>query len=297
VVRDIGGGHGVGRADCVNLPRPQLADEEAARYVASSETVVDGARSSSSGASTGPAQPGVPVGSTAAAGPGSSGRDPDGGDHRTPVPSPGSGWHDHQHVHVERPWLPRRNRQDVPINGHASLAPLSRMLPPPWNTGDDENARWLESSSTQLATAHELQLLCQNLPHLDPSSDGESDTTAVGRWGEELVFSHFDRGSSARDHCTCVWVNKDGESGLPYDIRLEDTQTNSSIFIEVKTTVTSDRHIFPISGAELRFAQQNGSSYWVVRVYGGGTDGVKMCKIESLMEKVERGAIGLLLVM
>ena len=92
-------------------------------------------------------------------------------------------------------------------------------------------------------------------------------------------------------------MNKERESGFPYDIRLDDTRTKASIFIEVKTTVASDRQIFPISGAELLFAQQQGTSYWVVRVYGGGTDGVKMRKIESLMEKVERGDVGLLLVM
>ena len=86
---------------------------------------------------------------------------------------------------------------------------------------------------------------------------------------------------------------------MPYDIRLDDELTGSSIFVEVKTTVTTDRQIFPISGAELLFAQDHEAegTYWVVRVYGGGTEGVTMRKVESLMSQVEQGAIGLLLVL
>ena len=38
-------------------------------------------------------------------------------------------------------------------------------------------------------------------------------------------------------------------------------------------------------------------TYWVVRVYGGGTECVTMRKVESLMSQVEQGAIGLLLVL
>ena len=33
-------------------------------------------------------------------------------------------------------------------------------------------------------------------------------------------------------------------------------------------------------------------TYWVVRVYGGGTECVTMRKVESLMSQVEQGAIG-----
>ena len=38
-------------------------------------------------------------------------------------------------------------------------------------------------------------------------------------------------------------------------------------------------------------------TYWVVRVYGGGTECVTMRKVESLMSQVEQGAIGMLLVL
>ena len=81
---------------------------------------------------------------------------------------------------------------------------------------------------------------------------------------------------------------------MSYDIRLDDELTGSSIFVEVKTTVTADRQIFPISGAELLCAQDHEAActYWVVRVYSSGTEGVTMHKVESLMSQVEQGAIG-----
>ena len=77
------------------------------------------------------------------------------------------------------------------------------------------------------------------------------------------------------------------------DIRLDDELTGSSIFVEVKTTVTADRQIFPIYDAELLFAQDHeaAGTYWVVRVYSGGTEGMTMRKVESLLSQVEQGPV------
>ena len=77
----------------------------------------------------------------------------------------------------------------------------------------------------------------------------------IGRWGEELVAKHFSSAGTPYE-----WVNEEAESGLPFDIRLQlDTQT---VYVEVKTTVSEDRHVFPISGQELSCAQDNRGSYW-----------------------------------
>lgn len=88
-------------------------------------------------------------------------------------------------------------------------------------------------------------------------------------------------------------MNETAESGLPYDIRLQGQGVASPIYLEVKTTISSDRHVFPISGQEIAFAREQRSSYWVVRVYAGGKPGntsggsddnggvIKMLKLED----------------
>eukprot|EP01051_Picozoa_sp_SAG22_P009823 SAG22_NODE_846_length_6870_cov_4.577315_2_plen_69_part_00 len=68
----------------------------------------------------------------------------------------------------------------------------------------------------------------------------------------------------------------------------------------MKTTASADRHIFPISSAELAFAGEHGERYWIVRVFAGvsgdGTNTV-MAKVVDPIARVRSGAIGLLLVL
>jgi hypothetical protein len=65
------------------------------------------------------------------------------------------------------------------------------------------------------------------------------------------------------------WMNEKGESGLPYDFKLEFL--NKSIrqveYIEAKSTVTSDRDSFPISYQEVAFAHKNESQFVIYRLY------------------------------
>ena len=182
-------------------------------------------------------------------------------------------------------WLPARDGRRVTANGNVGLAPLNQVLPPPWQ--HDEPTEWLQHSSA-LSSPADIEKLVQekNLPLLDSNAD----TTEVGRWGERLVSEFFQSTGTL-----CEWVNAEAESGLPYDIKLNDGARE--IFVEVKTTVTADRHVFPISGRELQFSHKRQGSYWIVRVYGGGAQGAVMRKIEGPWALITQGELGLLLVL
>ena len=187
--------------------------------------------------------------------------------------------------HANHQWLPARlDGKCTAVNGHSSLAPLEALLPPPaW----DQHSRpeWTERS-TPLASPAELIALQAHLPPLD----SDADTTAIGRWGEELVYRHLRTSGE-----TLEWMNEHTESGLPYDILMQGPAEGPNgqrqpLYLEVKTTISASRHVFPISGQEISFAREHRSSYWVVRVYAGGLHGsdpsdpdfaVKMLKLED----------------
>jgi len=182
-------------------------------------------------------------------------------------------------------WLPARDGRRVTANGNVGLAPLNQVLPPPWQ--HDESTEWLQHSSPLSSPADIEKLVQEKNLSLE---DTTTDTTALGRWGERLVAEFFQSTG-----VLCEWVNDEAESGLPYDIKLNDGPRE--IFIEVKTTVTVDRHVFPISGRELQFSHEKQGSYWIVRVYGGGAHGVAMRKIEGPWALITQGDLGLLLVL
>ena len=154
-----------------------------------------------------------------------------------------------------------------------------------WKQESPDHLKCGESSLIEtMASSEELESLQAQLPPLEP----DADTTAIGRWGEELVSRHL-RASGE----TLQWMNEHAESGLPYDIRIQREGATDPIYLEVKTTVSTSRHVFPISGQEIAFAREQQSSYWVVRVYacgkdaasdstsGHNDDAIKMLKLED----------------
>jgi len=98
-----------------------------------------------------------------------------------------------------------------------------------------------------------------------------------------------------------VWVNADGESGLPYDITLFlNDDLAQKVFVEVKTT--SQRPQFGhthmnachISLEELNFALVKGNSYWVCRVLGALSEDVKIVVFKDLASRLLRSQAQLL---
>ena len=101
-------------------------------------------------------------------------------------------------------------------------------------------------------------------PTKDGSSHNENDRI-TGRCGEELVYQYLQWKYPDQD---IQWMNKDGERGQPYDIRMiSKVGKNQVDFIEVKTTRSVTLNTFAISMKELECLIANPDKYHIYRVY------------------------------
>ncbi len=92
--------------------------------------------------------------------------------------------------------------------------------------------------------------------------------------GEYLVFAALQKGQfevvpNQLDNWSVEWVNRSGETGLPYDLRLTGLGNSSSrhIFLEVKTTTNISKCVFEISLDELECAKEHRDDYMIARVF------------------------------
>ncbi|CAF4848454.1 unnamed protein product [Rotaria sp. Silwood1] len=96
------------------------------------------------------------------------------------------------------------------------------------------------------------------------SSNNENDII-IGRRGEEFVYKYLQWKYPGRE---IQWINKDGESGQPFDIRMIlKGKQNQIDLIEVKTTRLSTQNTFPISIREIECLISNQNNYHIYRVY------------------------------
>ena len=91
---------------------------------------------------------------------------------------------------------------------------------------------------------------------------------AVGRWGEEWAYECL-QATESREGAQVIWINRDCETGKPYDICIE-LSDGSTEFYEVKATVAEDKHFFEMSYNEWSFAQKNGAAYHIMRIMKAG---------------------------
>ncbi|TYK17415.1 DUF3883 domain-containing protein [Cucumis melo var. makuwa] len=76
----------------------------------------------------------------------------------------------------------------------------------------------------------------------------------TGRLGEHAAFKYFTENFS---DAVVKWVNKDAESGFPFDITIEEGEDNVQ-FVEVKSTRSIKKDWFDISVKEWQFALKKG---------------------------------------
>lgn len=130
-----------------------------------------------------------------------------------------------------------------------------------------------------------------------PETDSQNaQAILVGRCGEESVYSHLaelvgsdatgialyhELGLSVNDASSesrwiVEWVNKDEETGAPYDIRCyckPPTGKSIELFVEVKATIGDAKDSFEISVDELLWMKQHSAATIIARVYGVGSAG------------------------
>ncbi|UJR11943.1 hypothetical protein I4U23_016121 [Adineta vaga] len=90
----------------------------------------------------------------------------------------------------------------------------------------------------------------------------------VGRKGEELVFKHLENLYRSNDKVLIEWLNKTGETGLPYDIEINFSDKSQDTHrIEVKTTSKrNDNYQFSISIQEVEEILKYPNTYYIYRV-------------------------------
>ena len=86
-----------------------------------------------------------------------------------------------------------------------------------------------------------------------------------------------------------IWLNKNGESGQHYDIKI--IEYGEEIFIEVKSTKEYEKAWFQVSKDQWRLMKEKGDKFYIYRVYGAGTEDTKIVKIHKLAKHVKDGHI------
>ncbi|KAH9515759.1 hypothetical protein Btru_011923 [Bulinus truncatus] len=123
----------------------------------------------------------------------------------------------------------------------------------------------------------------------------------IGLWGEQLVFNYLQhqRESNSNMH-SVIWVNATGEMGLPFDFEIvyktPDPEKTTSLYVEVKTTVSKDKEVFHVSSNQMEFALAQKSQYEIYRVYGAGSPTARLVRIENVSEKMRVKQIQLFMV-
>lgn len=124
----------------------------------------------------------------------------------------------------------------------------------------------------------------------------------VAMWGEQLVKLYLERlaKNPRSDIRNVIWMNEDQEAGTPYDLILEVDAADckkktAQIFIEVKTTESSDKGFFEISAQEFEFALAEQQNYHIYRVLNAGKSDVKLKRLVNLAEKMKRKQVCLFL--
>jgi len=87
----------------------------------------------------------------------------------------------------------------------------------------------------------------------------------IGRQGEEVVNEHLEKQLFHKNIQNFNWVNKNTESGFPYDFEITDN-SNKLIYSDAKSTSYKFEQPIFFSGQELKFINQN-PNYYIHRVF------------------------------
>ena len=111
----------------------------------------------------------------------------------------------------------------------------------------------------------------------------------IGRWGEECVYTLL---KNIEGNNQVIWVNESVESGLPYDILIKGKDVE--IFIEIKSTSTSGKHVLEISSQEIKCAFEKQENYHLYRVYNAGNPrDCRVAKLRNLASNLDTKAVSL----
>jgi len=122
----------------------------------------------------------------------------------------------------------------------------------------------------------------------------ESDMTfedLLGRYSH--IISENDQGFRLQKDgditVEIIWLNKNGESGQHYDIKI--AEDGDEIFIEVKSTPEYGKAWFQVSKDQWRLMKEKEDKFYIYRVYGVGTENARIEYIRNPAKRWEDGYI------
>ncbi|CAA6667060.1 unnamed protein product [Spirodela intermedia] len=121
-------------------------------------------------------------------------------------------------------------------------------------------------------------------------SDNQSRRTGV--LGEAVAYKYF---SEKLSSVSVKWVNQDGETGLPYDLVIEDKGHRE--FVEVKATRSATKDWFPITTREWQFAAEKGDSYSIAHISFVGPKNVRVTVLKNPLRLCQQNVLCLALLM
>ena len=160
----------------------------------------------------------------------------------------------------------------------------SRSIPAGSATAErrQQKFQWTPRTAPDFTNAESMDLteLMESVPIDDntvtealvPGEGGQASREAVGRWGEWFIYDLLKKSSVLPNGLKIVnvnWLNKDRESGNPYDLVVE-AEGEHQFFIEVKATASLNKELIPISWKELKFAELQQQNYLLYRLYNVG---------------------------
>ncbi|CDY18734.1 BnaC08g08820D [Brassica napus] len=115
----------------------------------------------------------------------------------------------------------------------------------------------------------------------------------TGRKGEEIAYRYF--AATYPKEAKVRWVNEQSETGLPYDLLIEN-EGGKLEYVEVKATVSSRKDYFNLTVREWQFANEKGESYIIAHVLLGNSNAI-LTQHRNPVKLCQEGNLRLLILM
>ena len=126
--------------------------------------------------------------------------------------------------------------------------------------------------------------------------DEEAGDPEVGYWGECLVYRYMQAQKDAGNIREVFWANQEGEKGSPYDLEVHfEDETGAHIdYIEVKSTKSESKEVFPVSVQQIKFAEEKKENFHIYRVFNAGNpEKVRLIRIHDLNMRLSQKQVKL----
>ncbi|XP_078441765.1 histidine kinase-, DNA gyrase B-, and HSP90-like ATPase family protein [Wolffia australiana] len=121
---------------------------------------------------------------------------------------------------------------------------------------------------------------------------GNSQSRRTGALGEAIAFKYLREKYSA---VSVKWVNEGGETGLPYDLIIEDNGRRE--FVEVKATRSAMKDWFAITTREWQFAVEKGDCYTIAYITLAGPKSAKVVLLKNPLKLCQQSVLNLALLL